>query len=88
MSSTLNVVQAHKFGVLEKGNHFSPPVALMSEFERETIEIQKRQLKIHEDAVESKKEEALAIAKPLKRLVMEKCAELDDELEQLPSSQL
>ena len=60
----------------------------MTEFERKTIELQKRLIKIHEDAVESKKEEALAIAKPLKTLFMEKCAELDNELEQLPSSQL
>jgi hypothetical protein len=88
LSSTLNVVQAHKFGVLEKMNHFLPPAAPISEFERETIELQKRQLKTQEDAVEIKKEEALAFAKPLKRLVMQKCAELDNELEQLPSSQL
>ena len=60
----------------------------MSEFERESINLQKRTLKIKEDEISSKKEETLATAKPLKKLVMDKCAELEEELDQTTSSQL
>ena len=88
LDSTLQVVQAHKFQVLEKVSQLLPPAAPLSEYERESIDIKKRQLKIQEDAADSKKGETLAIAKHLQKFVMEKCGELDEELDQIPSSLL
>ena len=78
MGVTLKSVQVHKFSVLEKVNQLIPPVIQMSEFERETIELQKKQLKLQEDAVKGQETEALAIARPLKKLIADKCTDLED----------
>ena len=88
MGVTLKSVQAHKFSVLEKVNQLIPPVIQMSEFERETIELQKKQLKLQEDAVKGQETEALAIARPLKKLVADKCTDLEDESNQTPESRI
>ena len=60
----------------------------MSEFEKESIELQKRQLKLQEDAISSQKNEALAIAKPLKTLLLDRCTELEEELGETPVTSL
>ena len=60
----------------------------MSEFERAGIELQKEQILFKLQELDSKKVEALAIANPLKALVLERCTELDDELDQMPVTQL
>ena len=88
LDSTVKLVQAHKFSVLEKVNQLLPPVTPMSEFEKESIELQKRQLKLQEDAISSQKTEALAIAKPLKTLLLDKCTELEEELGETPVTTL
>ena len=88
MSATLNTVRAHKFAVLEKVNMLLPPASQMSEFERETIELQKKQLKLQEDAVKGQETEALAITKPLKKLIVDKCTDLEEDLMQTPEIQI
>ena len=88
LDSTVKLVQAHKFSVLEKVNQLLPPVTPMSEFEKESIELQKRQFKLQEDAISSQKIEALAIAKPLKTLLLDKCTELEEELGETPVTTL
>ena len=81
LKSIVDLVKTHKFSVLDKVNQLLPPAAPMTEFEKATIDLQQMQLALQQQAVASKKEEALAVAKPLKKLVEEKCAALDDELE-------
>ena len=78
LASILHAVQFHKHLVLEKVTQLLPQAAPMSEFEKETIALQKRNIKMKEDALDSKKDDALATAKPLKKLVMEKCTELEE----------
>ena len=56
----------------------------MSEFEKASINLQKQQLEIQQKAVESKKQDALAVAAPLKKLILDKCSMLDNELELTP----
>ena len=60
----------------------------MTVFERESIELQKRKLQLKEDALEKEKQEALAIARPLRQLAIEKCRELNEELDLTTSEQL
>jgi hypothetical protein len=59
--------------VLEKVSQLLPPAAPMSEFERASIELQKEQLLLKQQELDSKKVEALAIAKTLNALVLERC---------------
>ena len=42
----------------------------MSEFERETLELNRQQLALQQQTIDSRKVEALAVAQPLKKLVM------------------
>ena len=65
-----------------------PQPAPMSVFEKEMLVIEKRKMKMNEDALDTKRSDALATAKPLKQLVMELCTELDEELDQTTSAQL
>ena len=63
---------------------FPSQSAPMSEFEKETIALQKQQLELQQNAESSKHKEAEAIAQPLKRLLIEKCT----NLEQIPVTML
>ena len=60
----------------------------MSAFEKASIEIQQQQLALQQSEQSSKQKEAEAIAKPLVKLIKEKCTALDDELEQVTINQL
>ena len=88
MEAVLNRVTKHKFDVLACVNKFTPQSAPMSEFEKETIALQKQQLELQQNAESSKHKEAEAIAQPLKRLLIEKCTNLDEDLEQIPVTML
>ena len=55
----------------------------MSEFD-----LKQQQINLQQLAIDSKKDESLGVAKPLHRLVIEKCVELEDELVQITVSQL
>ena len=88
MKSTVNKVNTHKMTVLDKVNQLTPKVVPMSEFEKETIDIQKQQLLLQQKAADTRKEESLAVAKPLMKLIVERCGQLQDELDQVSVSQL
>ena len=88
MAGVVKLVNQHKFQVMAKVNQVAPPPAPMSAFEQATIDLQKQQLVIQQQEVSNKKEEALAVAEPIRKLVIEKCKELDEELEQTEISQL
>ena len=88
MSSVVSLVNQHKFQVMAKVNQLVPAPAPMSAFEQATIELQRQQLALQQSEIDSKKEEALAIARPLKSSVMEKCNELDLELDQVSVGEL
>ena len=88
MAAVVNLVNQHKFKVMAKVNQVMPPAAPMSAFEQATIELQKQQLALQEQEVASKRDEALAVAQPLRKLIMEKCVELDEELDQVTATQL
>ena len=88
LASTLKLVKEHKFKVLEKVNILNPPAPSMTEFEKETIELQKKQLSIQEQVLKTKQNEALAIAKPLKKLLEDKCTELEEDIVQIPASDI
>ena len=88
LTSLLNTVKSHKFKVLEKVSSFTQPATPMTEFERESIELQKIKLNMKKEALEGKKNEALAVAQPLRHLVTVKCTELDEELDQITSTQI
>ena len=81
MQKTVSVVNKHKFDVLAKVNKLLPASSRMSAFEQASLDLQKKQLELQEQEVTSKKEEAVAIAQPIKNLIIEKCTDLDSELE-------
>ena len=90
MKKLVDTVIAHKFSVLAKVNKLLPPTNPMSQFEKATMEMQQKQLDLQQkqldmqaEAADSRKKEAHALARPLKKLIIEKCGELDDELEQI-----
>ena len=58
-----------------------PPSVPMTEFEKASIDLQQKQFALQQQAETNKKDEALAIARPLKKLVLDRCAELDDDLD-------
>ena len=68
MKSVVDIVKANKFSVLSSVNQVLPPVVPMTEFEKATINLQTQQLALQQQAIVSKKEEALATAKPLKKI--------------------
>ena len=43
---------------------------------------------LQEKAGDTKRDEAQAVAKPLKKLILEKCADLEDKLEQIADDKL
>ena len=88
LTSLLNIVKTHKFRVLEKVSSFTQQATPMTEFERESIELKKKKLNLRMEALEGKKNEALAVAQPLKQLITTKCTELDEELEQITSARI
>ena len=88
MEAVLNRVKKHKFDVLACVNKFTPQAAPMSEFEKETIALQKQQLELQQNTESSKQKEAEAIAQPLKKLLIEKCNNLDEDLEQISVTML
>ena len=69
-------------------NDLVPPAAPMSAFEKATIDLQKQQLLLQQQEIDSKKEEALAAAEPVRKSVLEKCKELDEDLEQIHVGEL
>ena len=77
----VDYVMKHKFDVLAKVGQVNPPPTPMTEFEQETIKLQRLQISLHERSVEAKKEETLAAALPLMGSLLDKCVELDEELE-------
>ena len=64
------------------------PSDKMTEFEKASIKIQEKQLELQTNIIEAQKSEALAIAAPLKKLLLEKCTDLSDELDQVSVSSL
>ena len=88
MQCVVNLVNQHKFKVMEKVSQVAPAPAQMTEFEQATIELQREQIALQRQEVASKKEEALAVAKPLQAAVIEKCSELDMELDQVSVGEL
>ena len=60
----------------------------MTEFEKATIKLQEKDIELKQLDSDSKRNEALAVAKPLKKLVEEKCTELEEELDQIPVTEL
>ena len=88
MAAVVNLVNQHKFQVMAKVNQVAPPPPPMSAFEQATIDLQRQQLALQQQEVSNKKEEALAVAEPLRKLVIEKCGELDQELEHIEIGQL
>ena len=88
MKLTVDKVNKHKMTILDKVSQLAPKVTPMSEFEKATIEIQKQQLELQQKAADTRKEESLAVSKPLSKLILEKCNQLEEELEQVSVSQL
>ena len=88
LKSLVDLVKANKFAILAKVNQLMPPAVPMTEFEKASIDLQQKQFALQQQAETNKKDEALAIARPLKKLVLDRCAELDDDLDQIPVSQL
>ena len=79
----VSLVNEHKFKVMGRVNDLVPPAAPMSDFEKSTIDLQRQQLLLQQQEVDSKKEEALAAAEPVRKSVLEKFKELDEDLEQI-----
>ena len=73
MESTVGKVNKHKMTILDKVNQLTPKTTPMTEYEKAAIEIQKQQLALQQQAVDTRKEESLAVARPLKKLIIEKC---------------
>ena len=71
-------VNSHKFEFLAKLNELSPPNQTMTEFEKRwslkgsNWNYNKNYL-LQEKAGDTKRDEAQAVAKPLKKLMLEKC---------------
>ena len=95
MENLVKTVNTHKFSVLAKVNDLVPASHPMSEFEKASMNLQKKQLELQQKqldlqlkAGDSRKDEAYALARPLKKLILEKCTQLDEELEQIPITHL
>ena len=93
LKSLVNRVNTHKIEVIGKVNELIPHTQPMTEYEKSTmifqqkqLEFQEKQLEMQSKADDKKKTEAHAVAKPLLKLVTDKCTDLDDELEQIPAS--
>ena len=79
----VNKVNSHKMTILAKVNQLMPPSVTMSEFERASIEIQKQQLALQQEVINNQKQEVTAAVKPMKKLILEKCTQLEEELAQV-----
>ena len=88
MKNLVSLVNKHKFNVMAKVSQLVPATARMSAFEQATIELHKKQLELQQQEVSNKKDEAIAIAQPLKASIIEKCNDLDLELEQVSVGEL
>ena len=84
----IKYVGHHRSLVNEKVAKLLPVVKPLSEFEQETINIQKRQLHLQEQTLQAKKDEAVATAKPLKTQIIFKCSDLTEELDKYPALHL
>ena len=81
LKSVVSLVNQHKFTVLAKVNKLMPASSRMSAFEQASIDLQRQQLALQQQEANNKQEEAVKIAQPLKTLIIEKCTDLDSELE-------
>ena len=88
MKNVVTLVNQHKFNVMAKVNQLLPAASRMTAFEHASIELQKKQLEIQQTEASSKKDEAIATAQPLKTLILEKCNDLDSDLEQISVGEL
>ena len=72
-------VNSHKFEFLAKLNELSPPNQTMTEFEKQQWSLKgsnwnyNKNYLLQEKAGDTKRDEAQAVAKPLKKLMLEKC---------------
>ena len=88
MKSVVDIVKQHKLTVLDKVGQLQPAAATMTEYEKASIKIQEKTYALKQQESDKSRNEALAVAKPLIKLVEEKCSELDDELAQITVMQL
>ena len=87
MKGVVDLVKKHMFDVLGKVTRLAV-ARPMTEFEKATIKLQEKDIELKQLDSDSKRNEALAVAKPLKKLVEEKCTELEEELDQIPVTEL
>ena len=83
LEEVVTKVNQHKFKVLERVNQLAPTSFPMSAYEQTIVELQRQQLSLQQQEIEAKKNEALAVAKPLRNSIIEKCTDLDMKLEQI-----
>ena len=88
LKELVDLVNKHKFDVLGKVNSLMSATTPMSPYEEAVISIQKQQLALQEKELENRKNEALATAQPIKDAIIEKCSDLDLELEQVSVGEL
>ena len=88
LNNVVTAVSSHKIKVLEKVNQFASKPVPMSEFEKASIRIQEEQLKLQQQSIQGKKDQAIAQAKPLMVTIVEKCTELEDEIQVVPITEL
>ena len=62
--------------------------APMSEFEKASIQLQQKQFLLQQQAVDARRNEVFAVSRPLKKLVLEKCGDIEGELELVTLSDL
>ena len=88
LASVVKLVNEHKFKVMAKVNQLAPVLSTMSAFEAASIELQRQQLALQQQQLDGRKEEATAVAKPLLDSIVEKCSELDMELDEVSVGEL
>ena len=95
MENLVKMVNSHKFKILAKVNELNLSVKAMSEFEKKSMDMQEKQLELQQKQLElqlkvgdSKKDEMHAVARSLKKIILEKCTELDDDFESIPINEI
>ena len=88
MKSVLANVRSHESVVFTKITQVTAKPVEMTEFEKTTIELQRKQIQIQQETIDSQRKEVLAAASPLRKLILEKCSALDGELELVTVTQL
>ena len=83
MEGVVNLVNQHKRDVMAKVNQLAPPATPMSTYEQAMIDIQMQQLALNQQEITRKGNDAIAVAQPLKTMVIDKCSELNLELYQI-----